>query len=63
MKLSNESIKKFQELYKRHFGVEISCSHAESLGNDLISLFSNIIKPATKNEYEQLPNREGGNKP
>ena len=45
IRLSAESIKEFQEAYKKDFGKEITPEEAEELGRSLITLLSVIYKP------------------
>ncbi|MDP2643258.1 MAG: hypothetical protein Q8P62_05440 [Candidatus Peregrinibacteria bacterium] len=47
MNLSPESIKEFQEIYKKELGKEITKEEAEEMGNDLLSLYSLICKTKT----------------
>jgi len=55
--LSDEQIKKFQILYKKHFGKEISREEAYEQGAKLIRLVELIYKPMTEDEYKQLQKR------
>ena len=55
--LSDEQIRKFQMLYKKHFGKEISREEAYEQGAKLIRLVELIYKPMTENEYKQLQKR------
>ena len=55
--LSDEQIKKFQMLYKKHFGKEISREEAYERGAKLIRLIELIYKPMTEAEYQQLQER------
>ena len=45
MVLTDEKIKEFQELYKEHFGVEISKEDARENGIKLLRLISIIYRP------------------
>lgn len=45
MVLSDENIKEFQELYKEHFGIEISKEDARENGTKLLRLISLIYCP------------------
>ena len=45
MVLSDENIKEFQELYKEHFGIEISKEDARENGTKLLRLISLIYRP------------------
>jgi len=55
--LSDEQIRKFQMLYKKHFGKEISQEEAYEKGANLIRLVELIYKPMTEDEYKQLQKR------
>ena len=61
--LSNEQVTKFQTLYKKRFGKEISREEAYEKGVKLIRLVELIYKPMTEAEYQQLQERrrETGN--
>ena len=50
--ISKEGIKKFQALYKKHFGKEISTEDAYQSAAKLIRLVEIIYKPMTKREME-----------
>ena len=54
---SDEDITKFQTLYKKHFGEEISRERAHSEGIKLVRLMPLIYKPMTKAQYERLQER------
>ena len=56
--LSDEQIKKFQMLYKKHFGKEISREEAYEKGAKLIRLVELIYKPMTEDEYKQVQKRQ-----
>jgi hypothetical protein len=55
--LSDEQIKKFQILYKKYFGKEISQEEAYEKGAKLLRLVELIYKPMTEDEYKQLQKR------
>jgi len=55
--LSDEQIRQFQMLYKKHFGKEISREEAYEQGAKLIRLVELIYKPMTEDEYKQLQKR------
>ena len=55
--LSDEQIKKFQIIYKKHFGKEISREEAYEQGAKLIRLVELIYKPMTEAEYQKLQER------
>ena len=54
MVLSDEDIAKFQDLYKSHFGKEISKEDAYEQGIKLVRLLSIVYKPMTENEYKRV---------
>ncbi len=51
--LSDERIKKFQVLYKKHFGKDISNEEALEKGISLIRLVELTWKPMTKEEHRK----------
>lgn len=55
--LSNEQITKFQMLYKKRFGKNISREEAYEKGAKLIRLVELIYKPMTETEYQELQKR------
>lgn len=55
--LSEEQIRKFQTLYKKHFGKEISREKAYEKGANLVRLVELIWKPMTEDEYKRLQER------
>lgn len=54
--LSDEQITKYQTIYKKRFGVEISREEAYEQGIKLIRLIEIIYKPITKTDTERLQN-------
>lgn len=56
--LSDEQITKYQAIYKRRFGVEISRKEAYEQGIKLIRLIEIIYQPITKAECERLNSRQ-----
>ena len=52
--LSDEQIRKFQMLYKKYFGKEISREEAYEKEVKLLRLVELIYKPMTEDEYKQL---------
>ena len=52
--LSSEDIKKFQALYKEHYGREISKEEALDQGLKLLTLMRCIYKPMTEEEYYRI---------
>jgi len=61
MVLSDEHIRRFQELYKSHFGREISKEDAYEQGIKLVCLLKLVYKPITKEDYENYL-KEGSKK-
>ena len=57
MLLLDTDIKKFQELYKARFGVDISKDEALAKGTQLLRLMELVYKPMTKEEYELIHKR------
>lgn len=57
MTLSDEQIAKFQVLYKKRFGKDISKEEAHTKGIRLIRLIEIIYQPMTKQEYALLQER------
>lgn len=55
--LSDEQITKFQMLYKKRFGKEISREEAYEKGIKLMRLVEIIYQPMTESEYRQLQER------
>lgn len=56
--LSDEQIKKFQSIYKKRFGKEISYQDALESGISLVRMMQIIYKPITQAEYDQLQKRK-----
>lgn len=52
--LSSGDIKKFQALYKEHYGREISKEDALDQGLKLLTLMRCIYKPMTEEEYYKI---------
>ena len=55
--LSEDQIKKFQALYQKHFGKEISREEAYEKGAKLIRFVEMIYKPITEADYQELQKR------
>lgn len=55
--ISEEGLIKFQALYKKHFGIEISREVALSKGIRLLRTIELIYKPMTENDYKKLQER------
>ena len=55
--LSDEQITKFQNLYKAHFGKDISREDALEQGIQLIRLLELTYKPMTNLEYQEIQKR------
>jgi len=51
MVLSDEDLIKFQNLYKKEFGIEINKEDAYEKGIKLLRLMSVVYKPMTEKEY------------
>lgn len=54
--LSNKQITRYQTIYKKRFGVEISREEAYEQGIRLFRLIEIIYKPITKSDIERLHN-------
>jgi len=61
--LSDEQIKKFQELWLKRFGKEISREEAYEKGAKLMRLVELTYKPMTQEEYELLQKRRMETRP
>jgi hypothetical protein len=59
MVLSDDDIRKFQELYLEHFGKEISKEDAYEQGIKLLRLMSAVWKPMTQEEFDFIQKRRG----
>lgn len=57
MLLLDVDIRKFQELYKARFGMDISREEALAKGTQLVRLMELVYKPMTKEEYEIIQKR------
>lgn len=57
MLLLDADIKKFQELYKARFGMDISKEEALAKGTQLVRLMELVYKPMTPEEHEQIHKR------
>jgi len=57
MLLLDDDIRKFQELYKARFGMDISKDEALTKGTKLRRLMELIYKPMTKEEYDTIQKR------
>ena len=55
--LTEAQIKRYQELYRKRFGKEISKEAAYEQGSALVSLLDSIYRPMTEKEYEQVQKR------
>ena len=58
MHLTDEDITKFQALYLKHFGEEISRERAHSEGIKLVRLMQLIYKPMTKADKKRLQEQD-----
>ena len=57
MLLLDVDIKKFQELYKARFGMDISKEEALAKGTQLLRLMEIVYKPMTPEEHKQIHKR------
>lgn len=57
MKLTDEQIIKFQELYEKKFGEKISREQALEKGLRLMRLVELIFRPITKADFQNLQKR------
>ena len=53
MILSDEKIIEFQNLYKEHFGIDLSKAEAYEQGMKLLNLVSIVYRPMTSEDFEQ----------
>ena len=54
MVLSDTDIAKFQNIYKKEFGIEINKEDAYEKGVKLLRLMSIVYKPMTKEEFDLI---------
>ena len=54
MVLTDSDIAKFQALYRREFGKEISAEQAYEQGIKLVRLMSAIYRPMTKEQFKKI---------
>jgi hypothetical protein len=57
MVLSDDDIRKFQDLYRERFGKEISKEDAYEQGIKLLRLMSVVYRPMTEAEYNNIQER------
>lgn len=57
MVIPDEDIISFQELYKKHFGKEISREDAYEQGIKLLRLMSLVYQPMTVDEFNRIQER------
>lgn len=57
MVLSDDDIRKFQEVYKERFGKEISKEDAYEQGIKLLRLMAVVYQPMTKEELDFIQKR------
>lgn len=57
MLLLDADIRKFQELYKARFGMDISKEEALAKGTQLLRLMELVYKPITKDEHDLIHKR------
>lgn len=55
--LTNEQVTKFQDIYRKRFGKEISRADALEKGIKLVRMMEIIYKPITKKEFNELQER------
>lgn len=55
--LSNERIVKFQILYKKHFGQELTKEETYEMGAKLLRMVQLVYKPITEKEYQEWQER------
>lgn len=55
--LTDEQVTKFQDIYKKRFGKEISRADALEKGIKLVRMMEIIYKPITKKEFDELQER------
>jgi len=55
--LTNEQVTKFQEIYKDHFGEEISREDALEGGIKLVRMMKMVYTPISEKEYLELRKR------
>lgn len=55
--LQNKDIRSFMELYKQHFGKEISREEAFEKATSLFRMVELVYKPMTEQEYKNLQKR------
>jgi len=62
MALSKEAIEEYKQIYKKHFGEEISDEEARMQGENLIALFRVICRPIPGKDYgiENEPENQSG---
>jgi hypothetical protein len=58
MRLTDENIASFQEIYKNKFGKEISREDAYEKASKLVRLMQIVYKPMTKEEFETTKKRQ-----
>jgi len=57
MSLTREQVEKFQDIYKKRFGKEISYQDVLDRGYKLVRLMKIIYQPITQEEYDNLQKR------
>jgi hypothetical protein len=55
--LTDEQVSKFQDIYRKRFGKEISRADALEKGIKLVRMMEIIYKPITERELEELKER------
>jgi len=58
MQISDEKITKFQMIYKKHFGIDLTPKQAREKGEILVRSMKLIYKPMTRTEFERVKARQ-----
>ena len=58
MRLDEQDIRKFQELYKQQFGICLSKDDALDKGHALARLMMLVYKPMTQSDVDKINQRE-----
>ena len=57
MQLTKEQVKKYQELYKERFGIELSNKEVLGKAESLVRIVELTYKPMTKQEFKRVQKR------
>lgn len=63
MKIDDEQLSEFKELYYEQFGVELNDDEARSQARDLLQLMKAVYQPARKKDIKQFLERKSSNPP